>query len=104
SSIQSVAMSYTPLIKRIDLTTALLLFELLAAATFGAPLEWTAHPGYRSAPVNPSLGGKVGFVTMEPQSTGVNFTTVIPPERHYANQIRLNGSGVTAGDVDGDGW
>ena len=29
---------------------------------------------------------------------------MVPIQRHLTNQILLNGSGVAAGDVDGDGW
>lgn len=35
--------------------------------------------------------------------TGVSFTNVLSPQGAAANQIRINGSGVAAGDVDGDG-
>jgi len=37
------------------------------------------------------------------EQTGVTFTNMLPPERLLENQIRYNGSGVTAGDIDGDG-
>jgi hypothetical protein len=41
---------------------------------------------------------------MPPEITGVMFTNVLARDRHLTNQILLNGSGVAAGDVDGDGW
>ncbi len=81
-----------------------LLSFFAAVSAVGASLEWTAQPGYRSAPVKPGETGKVGFVTLDAQRTGVDFTNVVAFERHSANQILLNGSGVAAGDVDGDGW
>ena len=60
---------------------------------------------FRFVDIKPSsTTGKSGFVRLEPQKTGVVFTNVVPAERHYTNQILLNGSGVAAGDVDGDGW
>lgn len=40
---------------------------------------------------------------MDAASTGLAFTNVIPERRHLTNQILLNGSGLAAGDVDGDG-
>ncbi len=40
------------------------------------------------------------LVRAEPKKTGVAFTNVVPAERHFANQILLNGSGVAAGDVE----
>jgi hypothetical protein len=36
--------------------------------------------------------------------TGILFTNTLAPERALTNQILLNGSGVAAGDIDGDGW
>ena len=41
---------------------------------------------------------------MAPNVTGITFTNRLAQERHLTNQILLNGSGVAAGDVDGDGW
>ncbi|MCX8109276.1 MAG: VCBS repeat-containing protein, partial [Verrucomicrobiae bacterium] len=48
--------------------------------------------------------GKPGFTLMPPELTGVWFTNTLSPEHAAENQIRLNGSGVALGDVDGDGW
>lgn len=48
--------------------------------------------------------GKAGFTLMPPEITGVWFTNTLSPEHAAENQIRLNGSGVALGDVDGDGW
>ncbi len=50
------------------------------------------------------MNGQAGFTPLGPAVTGVNFTNQVPPARHLTNQIYLNGSGVAAGDVDGDGW
>ncbi|HKQ37995.1 MAG TPA: VCBS repeat-containing protein, partial [Verrucomicrobiae bacterium] len=77
----------------------LLFAVLLVGGPHAAPLSWTDASGCRFAPVQPAPG-KVGFTPMP----GLSFTNRIPPERHYTNQILLNGSGVAAGDVDGDGW
>lgn len=41
---------------------------------------------------------------LSPSSTGILFTNFLSEERYRANQVLLNGSGVAAGDVDGDGW
>src|SRR5258706_13607944 len=39
---------------------------------------------------------------MPPEVTGVRFTNTVPESRSLTNHILLNGSGVAAGDVDGD--
>ena len=48
-------------------------------------------------------GRKPGFVAVSSQASGITFTNVLAQQRHLTNQILLNGSGVAAGDVDGDG-
>ena len=44
-----------------------------------------------------------GFTPVDPGKSGLRFTNSVAEERHLTNQIFLNGSGVAAGDVDGDG-
>src|SRR6185503_8860999 len=83
---------------------AVVLLLLVGMSNSVTGLEWTTHPGYRLAGVRPSAPGKVGFARMSSRDTGITFTNLFPAERHYTNQILLNGSGVAAGDVDGDGW
>lgn len=76
-----------------------------ASAAPVAALEWNSEPGGRSAPVQISAtGSKSVLELVEPAASGIRFTNHLPAERHLTNQILLNGSGVTAGDVDGDGW
>jgi enediyne biosynthesis protein E4 len=65
-------------------------------ATFAAPEPATVSP----LQVVP---GAVGFTAIEPNSSGVTFTNLLAQPRHLTNQILLNGSGVAAGDVNGDG-
>jgi hypothetical protein len=65
---------------------------------------WTSVEGGRFRKI-PELGqGRTGFARMDPQKTGVLFTNVLDRSRSLTNSILLNGSGVAAGDVDGDGW
>ena len=59
--------------------------------------------GYRSAPLTVPQTGKAGFMLLAPSATGIIFTNFLPEQRHLTNQILLNGSGVAAGDIDGDG-
>ncbi len=88
---------------RLLLPALCLLIWLNAAAVSAASLEWNATANHRFATVHPAKETRVGFTPMPPATTGVGFTNVLPAERHHTNQILLNGSGVTAGDVDGDG-
>ena len=67
-------------------------------------LPWEAAAGYRSAPLSVSGERKTGFTLLASESTGVSFTNAVAEQRHLTNQILLNGSGIAAGDVDGDGW
>ena len=58
----------------------------------------------RLTPLESPIGdGKPGFTRLAEAQTGIAFTNRVPAERWLTNQIYLNGSGVTAGDVDGDG-
>ncbi len=58
---------------------------------------------FRSVPLRISETGQTGFRAQLPGATGIYFTNLLPEARFRTNQILLNGSGVAAGDVDGDG-
>src|SRR5439155_26741193 len=64
----------------------------------------TEAAGFRFTLVHPNATGREGFTLLSPVLTGVIFTNGLPEQRHLTNQILPNGSGVAAGDVDGDGW
>ena len=51
----------------------------------------------------PVARAPAGFSLMPRETTGIHFTNALPEVRFKTNQILLNGSGVAAGDVDGDG-
>lgn len=67
-------------------------------------LDWQSFPGHRVALVSVADGGAAGFTMLSATNTGITFTNAIPYPRWSTNQVLLNGSGVAAGDVDGDGW
>lgn len=46
----------------------------------------------------------VGFTRMPSQVTQINWRNDLPAEQAELNRILENGSGVAAGDVNGDGW
>ena len=75
----------------------ILWFFLIWNAAAGCPL------GAVTVPVSPVAGGHLGFVLLTPDQTGIGFTNVLSQDRFTTNQIYLNGSGVAAGDIDGDG-
>src|SRR6266536_5493180 len=47
---------------------------------------------------------EAGFTRVEASKAGIRFANMCPASRSITNQIYLNGSGLAAGDVDGDGW
>ena len=81
-----------------------ILVGLISFKLSGANLEWTQEPGFRSAALPVPKEGQAGFTLLPPAITGLNFTNVLTDAKAAENQIRLNGSGVACGDVDGDGW
>ena len=83
-----------------------------AASRFLVGLVWLllissavqASEGYRSFPIQVPKNGAAGFTLLDPAQTGLYFTNTLTDQHAAQNQIRLNGSGVALGDVDGDGW
>jgi enediyne biosynthesis protein E4 len=66
--------------------------------------EGVTGAGYRSHALKVPEGGEAGFTRLPGHLTGITFSNHLSDASAAANQIRLNGSGVAAGDVDGDGW
>ncbi len=66
------------------------------------PVEWTEVPGARWRPLAVE-GGEPGFTSVPPSWSGVGFGNVLSDSSFIENQMRGNGSGVAAGDVNGDG-
>jgi enediyne biosynthesis protein E4 len=76
----------------------------LAQAASPPPLSWETGQGFRSASLPRPAVGRAGFTDLPPSATGIVFTNYLSRTHAALNQILLNGSGVAAGDVDGDGW
>src|SRR2546428_1737602 len=72
------------------------------AATMTA-LAFAAEPSYRAVPLSVPVSGKTGFRLLSPKETGIDFTNRVALRRGLLNQNLMNGSGVAAGDIDGDG-
>jgi hypothetical protein len=64
---------------------------------------WERGQGFQSKSIVVPQNGKAGFTLLSSNLTGIGFGNFVPESRHLTNQILLNGSGVAAGDVDGDG-
>ncbi len=65
---------------------------------------WQSGSGYRWRELAPQESGRIGFTLVSGANSGVLFTNVLSEERGIQNRNLLSGSGVAAGDVDGDGW
>ena len=81
-------------------------YLILAAAFFSDVLqgaEWEAGPGYRSIQLAVPHSGRPGFSLLSSERTGIRFSNNIPENVYTTNQLLLDGSGIAAGDVDGDG-
>ena len=61
------------------------------------------HESHQQKPLPILNSGTSGFVELSSSRTGVFFTNQLSEYRSLTNQIFLNGSGVAAGDIDGDG-
>jgi len=82
---------------------SLLVLVVLAVQALGADYRWENGPGYRRAKLEPIGTGRDGFTLLQGEQTGVLFTNYLSEERALSSQILPSGSGVAAGDVDGDG-
>src|SRR5438132_12657520 len=69
----------------------------------GSPLKWEQRQGYRVAELAVPAVGHTGFTLLSSAETGIYFTNQLSYERSVQNQNLLNGTGVAAGDCDGDG-
>ena len=78
-----------------------LLFGISHLAT--AAELFDQHPGYRSRPLQISASGKTGFTVISPVTSGITFSNQLSETRSIRNRNLVSGSGLAAGDVDGDG-
>ena len=76
----------------------------LAGSSFAGTLEWENGEGFRRAKLSVPIRGKTGFQKLDARELGILFTNQISQTRSILNRNLLNGSGLAAGDVDGDGW
>jgi hypothetical protein len=82
----------------------LLLLASLLVQTAILARSWQTGIGCQFRQLQVPPNGKPGFSCLLPQQTGIWFTNRLPEQRHLTNQVLPSGSGVAAGDIDGDGW
>src|SRR5262245_13285423 len=80
-----------------------LLYPLIAIAVCAVFLPAHGADSFRRDKLEVKRSNRVGFSLLTAPETGIQFTNVLDQNRYTTNQIYLNGSGVAAGDVDGDG-
>lgn len=86
-----------------------LLLIVLDASLLGASVAWQKGEGFqfRDIPrssIQGASGKAVGWTLLLPEQTGVSFQNQLSDEDIVRNQNFMNGSGLAAGDFDGDGW
>ena len=80
------------------------LVRICLFSLFCLALPEAVHPAHHRKELRALAPGKPGFKLVLPAESGVVFSNTLSAEVAAKNQILLNGSGVAAGDVDGDGW
>jgi hypothetical protein len=80
----------------------LLLVGVLGSCGHGTT-EWFDGDGYRWRELHVPRRGGPGFTQLEPSRTGIEFANSVTERQLMQNRHLGQGSGVTLGDVDGDG-
>src|SRR5437660_10283246 len=83
-----------------------ILLAVLLLCSWGllSAAEWQSRQGFRSTQLSVSRSGRAGFELLPATATAILFSNTLPETISITNQILLDGSGVAAGDIDGDGW
>ncbi|WP_237855715.1 FG-GAP-like repeat-containing protein [Rhodohalobacter sulfatireducens] len=76
---------------------------LLSGCNKSTELNWKNEDGYRWSNISTEIFGSTGFKSLPSSHTGIGFINIIKRSAIDKNRHYLNGSGVAAGDVDGDG-
>jgi len=71
--------------------------------SLAADYPWENSPGFRRVKLQPVGAGREGFTLLTAEESGIFFTNALSEGRTLASEILPSGSGVAAGDVDGDG-
>jgi enediyne biosynthesis protein E4 len=76
---------------------------LIAGCYRHSELEWHDEGHYRWAEVHPGYVGSDGFRQLKPSKTNIHFNNLLGIDDIAKNRHYLNGSGVAAGDINGNG-
>src|SRR2546426_6137056 len=99
------ALTYSRSASRLLCCLLLALFSLISIGFTPsvAELNWQPGTGCRWSELSVSKNGKSGFSLLNAADTGLLFTNFLADDHSLTNRNLLSGSGVAAGDVDGDG-
>lgn len=75
-----------------------------ADSSSAEPIAWQSGPGFRQARLQATPDAPDGFEEVSSGVTGIGFLNALTPAAVASNNNLMNGSGVAAGDFDGDGW
>ena len=67
------------------------------------PVQVLASGAVTESLLNVPVEGETGFARLEPAAAGLSFTNRLSEQAAAANRVLETGSGVAAGDIDGDG-
>ena len=65
--------------------------------------SWNQEDGYRWAELDVESSSQTGLEKISSSLTGITFRNDLTDDRMGENRILMNGSGVAAGDINGDG-
>jgi enediyne biosynthesis protein E4 len=77
---------------------------LLSCSEEVIELEWTQGNGYKWAPLQVDQSGTPGFELLSSSHTGITLNNYVSDDLVADNRVYLNGSGVAAGDINGNGF
>jgi hypothetical protein len=80
-----------------------ILLWAVAGTTPSPAANWQTHPGFRQLPLQVPGNSRPGFTRLDAPTLGIAWTNQVSRDRSILNRNLLNGSGVAAGDIDGDG-
>ncbi|MDZ7694923.1 MAG: hypothetical protein U5K69_28035 [Balneolaceae bacterium] len=78
----------------------------IAGCSGSDELEWNHQQEYSWAELSDGYfeNGEIGFSQVPSSETSITFANSITEQELSDNRHYLNGSGVAAGDIDGDGF